>query len=178
MGVKFIKDETLSGIADAIRGKTGSSGSIAVNAMAAAIASISVESNDPSDTSALINGFKFACGTFSFDTDQAQAVTVEHEDVGTPIAIFVYADNAPTVEDGANLRYRIGGYWLNINVADEFNKSGAIVAVNSGISVATGANGARNRIIISSSTSFDVGCDSLYPIRAGLVYHWLVIGGG
>ena len=173
----LIKKSTLTDIGDAIREKTGGTEAIATNAMAAAIASIAVGGGDNPSIGGLINGFKYDCGTFSLAADQSSEHTQEHKAIENPIAIFVWTDNAPVVgDDGKQLRYRYGGYWMNTQ-CDASGRSGAMLIVNGATAMGPGANTGRNRITIKSATNFSVGCDDTYPLRGGLVYHWIIMGG-
>ena len=128
-----------------------------------------------------INGMAFDCGTFSFEADQTANFTVQHNLGMMPVAGFMWVVNPPLKdEDGNNLQYQYGKI-RTVNLSDSENASygkfGAMLYV---------ARGERSAI---KGSTYEAGnfrwtaetvtfcCSSTYPLRAGLKYQWLLIGG-
>ena len=177
MGVKFIKDETLSGIADAIREKTGISGAITAGAMAAAIASIAVGESDAPTEGGLINGYKFACGTFSFEEDQSSNVTIDHEDVGATKAVFLWCENATTEE----VAYKVLAFYIPTDGTTRWSNSGSVYFSSGSMLFGNSATSSAHGMYVNSATSFSIGSNVSTVgarILGGKTYHWVAIGGG
>ena len=173
-GYALIKKSTLTDIGDIIRENSDSNELIPLSEMGKNIKKIINATQG-----GLINGFKYTSGTFSFDTDQIEGISVEHENVGNPIAIFVFVNDPPFENMEMELRYRAGGYYINSSfLGKDFEKSGALVVSAMRFAVSTGASGGRYAINILSDTQFSFGCDNFYPLRGGLVYNWIMLGDG
>lgn len=128
-----------------------------------------------------INDAPFDCGTFTLETDQTTHFTVNHNLGKMPVAGFMWVVNPPLKdEDGNNLQYQYGKI-RTVNISDSNNASygkfGAMLYV---------AGGERSAI---KGSTYEAGnfrwtaetvtfcCSSTYPLRAGLKYQWLLIGG-
>ena len=93
----MIQGETLTAIADAIRGKTGGTSPIDANQMAAEISNISAGGGLPAGISAL------ASGTYTVASETTSDVKVEHDLGATPNFFVWVLDGTEVVEPVANL---------------------------------------------------------------------------
>lgn len=130
---------------------------------------------------ATINGAPFDCGTFTLETDQTANFTVQHNLGMMPVAGFMWVVNPPLKdEDGSNLQYQYGKI-RTVNLSDSNNASygkfGAMLYVAGGeYSAVKGSTyEAGNFRWTAETVTFC--CSSTYPLRAGLKYQWLLIGG-
>lgn len=131
------------------------------------IEALSVRGGAPS-----INGRAFDCGTFSLEADQTTALTVPHALGVAPAAVFLYVVDAPTMDEGGDgIQYQFGKFRSH---SDE-NKSFCFVVTTDGRTVALTGQ-ARYRTAWTAST-LTFNCDATYPLRAGLTYEWIALGG-
>ena len=120
-----------------------------------------------------INGRVFDCGTFSLETDNTSGVTVQHSLGVVPSVAVMYVVDPPRKDaDGNELRlmvnklrsysdtptHSVSGFW------------------NQSILVAGVGTGTRNKTEWTDTT-ITFRCDSYYPLRAGITYEWIALGG-
>lgn len=172
----LIRKSTLTDIGDAIREQTGSAEYVNPALMGAAVRALT--SGDGGDSGGgLINGYKYACGTVSFETDQVSEVYIDHDDVGSRKLILVWCDN-PTTESVA---YKVLSFFIPTDGTARWKNSGAVYFSTAGdMTFGNTATAAGHGVYEVNSTQFYIGAAQGVGCRmlAGKTYHWLVIGGG
>lgn len=121
-----------------------------------------------------INGRVFDCGTFSFETDQTEYHYVTHSLGVVPSAAFVWTSSMPlTDEDGNNLTYICAKMIIDTST----NRNGVTQCIIDGEKKVRPATIYGVGGFTTSATNLTINCSADYPLRAGLTYNWLAIGG-
>ena len=118
-----------------------------------------------------INGKKFDCGTFSFESDTSDTLTINHNLGVYPEAIFVWSYNFPKNPDNKNFAM-IGG----MKFENEDGTSNAGYARTANNNYAFGAT-STSVAWSATSTTISIKTNSTYMWRSGYTYQWLAIGG-
>ena len=187
-------NEKMTAIADAIRAKTGETGLLSLDAMAAAIMGISVGSGGSEDS------LQFTTGTFTANTTRS-AVTINHSLGKKPIhviffttsAIFIPSYNATNSESVYQSLYS----WVNALEDGNFSYSSSYVYTSrmtyySSASATTASHRPTHSISINSKESANNIGSANYSINnitdesfttpaylyAGKTYRWFAIGEG
>ena len=163
-------------ICDTIRSKTGSTELLKSGDLATLIDNLS-DGEEPIQVPT-INGRKVASGSFSLAADSTEHHAIAHEDVGEAVAIIVYpTGDMPIRENGEYINYRLGAVWLKTRANINYAQSLMINMLNSAIVGSRAqSNNLDYQVVIKSNTEFVFPGMVGYPLRAGLVYNWIVIG--
>lgn len=157
MAEYLIKDHSLTGIADAIRAKTGGTEAITIDQMISAVASLSA--------SASITASGEICPT----EDITSTITIEHGLGTMPGVCIAYAENPYT--DGQSV---VGGVEI-------IRPDGCIIPnsihygwfTNSSGNVLSDAGSTYYFAAINENT-FNFQCNNRYPLRAGVKIKWQI----
>ena len=157
MAEYLIKDSSLTGIADAIRSKTGGAEALTIEQMISAIASISA--------SASITASGEICPT----EDITSTITIEHGLGTMPGLCIAYAENPYT--DGQSI---VGGFEIvktdgciipnSIHYGWYTNSSGNV----------TSDSGYGYYFSAINENTFNFQCNPRYPLRAGVKIKWKI----
>lgn len=121
-----------------------------------------------------INGRSFDCGTFSFETDQTEYHYVNHSLGVVPSSAFVWTSSMPlTDDDGNNLTYVCAKMIIDTST----NRNGVTQCIIDGVKYVRPATSYGIGGFTTSATNLTINCSASYPLRAGLTYNWLAIGG-
>ena len=118
-----------------------------------------------------INGKKFDCGTFTFESDTSDTLTINHNLGVYPEALFIWSYNFPMNPDNKNFAMIGGMKFQNVDSSD--NAGYAHTANNHYTFGSTSSSMAWS----ATTTSFTIRTSSTYPWRTGYTYQWLAIGG-
>lgn len=166
----LIEKETLRDIGDGIREKEGTTEDIPPKEMGDRIRAIA-------GALAEINGYKYTCGTVSFETDKMDYVKINHDDIGDIKTILLWCE-AVTIEDTA---YKVMAFYVPTVGTNSWNRSGSICYRENGdMMFGNPASAHTHGVYNVTRTSFEIGAGTVYGARllAGKTYHWIVIGGG
>ena len=157
MAEYLIKDRSLTGIADAIRAKTGGTEAITIDQMISAIASLSA--------SASITASGEICPT----EDITSTITIEHGLGTMPGVCIAYAENPYT--DGQSI---VGGVEI-------VRPDGCIIpnSVHYGWFTTSSGNvssdaGRDYYFAAINENTFNFQCNNRYPLRAGVKIKWKI----
>lgn len=129
--------------------------------------------NLPGGGNSTINGRAFDCGTFSLQSDQTTNFTINHSLGAVPSAFWLYIIEPPAQENGANIKYKIGAVRTN---SESSSFSLSLHFANGVANGAVGAAANANRIEWTDTT-VQINASTTYPLRAGLTYEWIALGG-
>lgn len=157
MAEYLIKDSSLTGIADAIRAKTGGTEAITIDQMISAIASLSAAASIT------------ASGEIFPTEDITSTITIEHGLGTMPGVCIAYAENPYT--DGQSI---VGGVEIvrpdgciitnNIHYGWYTNSNGNVLS----------DNGSGYYFANINENTFNFQCNDRYPLRAGVKIKWQI----
>lgn len=174
-------EAALKASADAIRGKTGGSGSIpwdAVKGFAEAIAAIEAGGGSGGD----INGAKYVCGSFTPESDITSNYEIEHEtlpkgDITRDVFFIWCSYDTMLLADGSWGKSRfLWGAQVSYKhpTAGTENAFGVIAyTTSSGAFNGTTYVPVRNETQPAYASKFTFSASSSYKLSAGTKYYWL-----